>query len=118
MRGWLQRQRKLRRRGMKVGIIQTCWQDDPVENLPHVYEAVDELCSAQRLDLVCLPEFFLGPPWYMPGQDGLKGITDTPIPSPTIHLFRALARKHSVHLLLGSIVESLPDGMYRNTSIL
>lgn len=103
---------------MKVGVIQTCWQDDPIENQPHAYRAVDELCSREKLDIVCLPEFFLGPPWYMPGQDAMKGITDTPISGPKVQRFRVLARKHSVYLLLGSVVEQLPDGMYRNTSVL
>jgi predicted amidohydrolase len=54
----------------------------------------------------------------MPGQDGLRGRTDTPIPGPVVDGFQTLARKFNTHILLGSIVEDLQDGMYRNTSLL
>ncbi|MCP3098097.1 carbon-nitrogen hydrolase family protein [Myxococcus sp. K15C18031901] len=103
---------------MKVGIVQTQWRADPTENVFFVYDQVEEICQGMGLDLVCLPEFFLGPAWYMPGQADLKGITDTRIPGPVTTLFRALARKHRVHILLGSMVEELPDGGYCNTAVL
>lgn len=103
---------------MKIGVVQTQWRPDPTENASFVYDQVDDVCRGAGLDLVCVPEFFLGPPWYMPGQANLKGITDTRIPGPVTTLFRALARKHCVHLLLGSMVEELPDGGYCNTAIL
>jgi predicted amidohydrolase len=103
---------------MKIGIAQTAWREDPTENLFYAYEMVDEMCLGTGLDLVVLPEFFLGPAWYMPGQASLKGITDCRIPGPVTRLFRALAKKHHVSILLGSMVEELPDGAYCNTAVL
>jgi N-carbamoylputrescine amidase len=102
---------------MKVAVIQTLWVEDPAEGLRNAYQAVENACSGGDIDIVCFPEFFLGPPWYMPGQDHLKGRTDTPIPGRIVDEFRGLARKFAANILLGSIVEDLQDGMYRNTSL-
>lgn len=103
---------------MKVAMIQTIWQKDPRDNLISACKAVENSCLENSVDIVCLPEFFLGPPWYMPGQNSLKGITDTTIPGSVTEEFRKLARKHKVYILLGSMVEELADGNYCNTAIL
>ncbi|MCI3240078.1 carbon-nitrogen hydrolase family protein [Streptomyces spinosisporus] len=103
---------------MRVAVVQTQWVDDHEDGLRNAHQAIEDVCSAGDIDLVCFPEFLLGPPWYMPGQDGLKGRTDTPIPGPVVDGFQTLARKLGTHILLGSIVEDLQDGMYRNTSLL
>lgn len=103
---------------MRVAVVQTQWVDDHEDGLRNAHRAIEDVCSGGDIDLVCFPEFLLGPPWYMPGQDGLKGRTDTPIPGPVVDGFQTLARKLGTHILLGSIVEDLQDGMYRNTSLL
>ncbi|WP_433303909.1 carbon-nitrogen hydrolase family protein [Actinoplanes sp. CA-030573] len=103
---------------MRVAVVQTQWVDDHEEGLRNAYQVIEDICRDGDIDLVCFPEFLLGPPWYMPGQDGLKGRTDTPIPGPVVDGFQTLARKLDTHILLGSIVEDLQDGMYRNTSLL
>ncbi|CAL9393930.1 (R)-stereoselective amidase [Streptomyces sp. enrichment culture] len=103
---------------MRVAVVQTQWADDHEEGLRNAYQAIEDACAGGDIDLVCFPEFLLGPPWYMPGQDGLKGRTDTPIPGPVVDGFQALARKLNTSILLGSLVEDLQDGMYRNTSLL
>lgn len=103
---------------MRVAVVQTQWVDDHEDGLRNAHQAIEDVCRGGDIDLVCFPEFLLGPPWYMPGQDGLKGRTDTPIPGPVVDGFQALAREHGTHILLGSIVEDLQDGMYRNTSLL
>ncbi|QDQ15154.1 carbon-nitrogen hydrolase family protein [Streptomyces spectabilis] len=102
---------------MRVAVVQTRWADDHDEGLQSAYKAIEEVCGGGDIDMVCFPEFLLGPPWYMPGQDGLKGRTDTPIPGPVVDGFQSLARKVDTNILLGSIVEDLQDGMYRNTSL-
>ncbi|MFD9686360.1 carbon-nitrogen hydrolase family protein [Kitasatospora sp. NPDC059146] len=102
---------------MKVAVVQTLWVEDPAEGLQNAFRAVEEVCAGGDVDVVCFPEFFLGPPWYMPGQDHLRGRTDTPIPGRIVDGFRELARGLRTNVLLGSIVEDLRDGMYRNTSL-
>jgi N-carbamoylputrescine amidase len=103
---------------MRVAVVQTRWVDDHNEGLRNAYQVIDDVCGGGDIDMVCFPEFLLGPPWYMPGQDRLKGRTDTPIPGPVVDGFQSLARKVNTNILLGSIVEDLQDGMYRNTSLL
>lgn len=102
---------------MKVAVVQTLWVEDPAEGLRNAHRAIEQACSGGDIDIVCFPEFFLGPPWYMPGQDHLKGRTDTPIPGEIVDGFRDQARKLQTNIMLGSIVEDLRDGMYRNTSM-
>ncbi|GAA1420983.1 carbon-nitrogen hydrolase [Streptomyces thermospinosisporus] len=103
---------------MRAAVVQTQWVDDHEEGRRNAYRAIEDACAGGDIDLVCFPEFLLGPPWYMPGQDGLKGLTDTPIPGPVVDGFQSLARKLGTYILLGSLVEDLQDGMYRNTSLL
>ncbi|KUN04780.1 hypothetical protein AQI95_17980 [Streptomyces yokosukanensis] len=103
---------------MKVAVVQTRWVDDPAEALRSAHQAIESATAGGDIDMVCFPEFLLGPPWYMPGQDHLKGKTDTPMPGPVIEGFQTLARKAGTNIVLGSIVEDLQDGKYRNTSLL
>lgn len=102
---------------MKVAVVQTRWVDDPVEALRGAHRAIESATAGGDIDIVCFPEFLLGPPWYMPGQDRLRGRTDTPMPGPVVDGFQALAREVDTNIVLGSIVEDLQDGMYRNTSL-
>ncbi len=102
---------------MKVAVIQTKWADDHAQGPANAYRAIQEATAAGDVDVVCFPEFLLGPPWYMPGQDHLRGLTDVSIPSPTIDRFRSLAAETSTNIVLGTVVEGLDDGMYRNTSL-
>ena len=103
---------------MKVAVIQTRWADNAADGLDAACRAIEDATSGGDIDVVCFPEFLLGPPWYMPGQDHLKGQTDTPIPSPIVERFQALARQANTHVVLGTIVEDLLDGRYRNISLL
>ena len=102
---------------MKVALIQTTWAEDPDEGLENAYRAIQEATAGRDIDVVCFPEFLLGPPWYMPGQDHLMGRTDTPIPSPIVDRFQSLAAEAGANIVLGTIVEALDNGRYRNTSL-
>ncbi len=102
---------------MKVALVQAQWADDPAEGLETAYRSIGEATAGGDVDVVCFPEFLLGPPWYMPGQDHLRGRTDTPIPGPITGRFQALAAEASTIIVLGTIVEALDGGMYRNTSL-
>lgn len=103
---------------MKVAVVQTRWADDPADGLRNARQAIEDATVGGDIDMICFPEFLLGPPWYMPGQDHLRGVTDTPVPSPVIDGFQDLARRRATSIVLGSIVEDLCDGMYRNVSLL
>lgn len=103
---------------MKIAVIQSEWIKDPSEALEMAYHAVRDATQQGLVDIVCFPEFFLGPPWYMPGQNHLKGVTDTVIPGPVTDGFADMARALGVYILLGSVVEDLQDGTYQNSSLL
>lgn len=103
---------------MKIALIQSVWQADPRDNLRHVLDMIDAACRERRPDIVCLAEFFLGPAWYMPGQAHLRGVTDTTLDSPIFEQLAAMARKHRVYMVCGSVVEQMADGRYCNTSLL
>lgn len=103
---------------MKVAVIQTRWADNPTDGLDAACRAIEDATASGDIDVVCFPEFLLGPPWYMPGQDHLKGRTDTPVPSPIVERFQRLALRAKTHIVLGTIVEDLLDGRYRNVSLL
>ncbi|MET9665565.1 carbon-nitrogen hydrolase family protein [Streptomyces sp. NPDC006475] len=102
---------------MKVAVVQTRWADDPADGLRNAHQAIEEATESGDVDVLCFPEFFLGPPWYMPGQDHLRGRTDTRIPGPVIETFQKLAQSTSTNMVLGAIVEELDDGKYSNTSL-
>lgn len=103
---------------MQVAVVQTLWADDPVQGIRNAHWAIEEAAESGEVDIICFPEFFLGPPWYMPGQDHLRGFTDTRIPGPVIEGFQTLAQKTRTNIVLGSVVEELDDGKYSNTSLL
>ncbi|MEN8655037.1 carbon-nitrogen hydrolase family protein [Streptomyces sp. 21So2-11] len=102
---------------MKVAVVQTRWADDPADGLKNAHLAIEEATDSGDADVICFPEFFLGPPWYMPGQSHLRGRTDTRIPGPVIETFQELAQSKSTNIVLGSVVEELDDGKYSNTSL-
>ncbi|MFJ7769631.1 carbon-nitrogen hydrolase family protein [Streptomyces sp. NPDC097107] len=102
---------------MKVAVVQTRWADDPADGLRNAQLAVEEATGSGDPDVICFPEFFLGPPWYMPGQQHLKGRTDTRIPGPVVETFQKLAQSTRTNIVLGSVVEELDDGKYSNTSL-
>lgn len=101
---------------VKVALLQFRWKNTPEENLTCVLNLIDQIGKRKQVDLVCLPEFFLGPPFYFPGKKHLKGIVDDTIPGKVTDALAALAKKHSFYILGGTIVER--DGSdYYNTSV-
>lgn len=101
----------------KIALIQTRWREDPQKNLANVLNLVDQVGANGPVDLICLPEFFLGAPWYFPGRSHLKGVVDDTIPGPLIERFAEKARKYQTYILCGSIVEREGDKYY-NASVL
>jgi predicted amidohydrolase len=101
----------------KVALIQTRWREQVEENRERVLAMVDEAGGAGPLDLICLPEFFLGAPWYFPGRGHLKGLVDDTIPGRTIDQLAERATRYRCYILCGTIVEREGD-RYFNTSVL
>ncbi len=98
---------------LTVGLVQLNSRADKAENLSKVEKFVAE---AARLGarLVALPEYvsYLGP------KEAYPQVAE-PIPGPTAERFAALARRHGIYLLGGSILEvSEEPGRYYNTSTL
>jgi N-carbamoylputrescine amidase len=100
---------------VRIIVIQTKWADNARDNLDIAANMTIVACRAKRPDFLCLPEFFLGPGWYMPGQGHLLGITDDVIPGKVTDKFCDIAREYKTTIVAGSIVEKL-NGEYYNTS--
>nr|VFK29655.1 MAG: N-carbamoylputrescine amidase [Candidatus Kentron sp. MB]VFK74857.1 MAG: N-carbamoylputrescine amidase [Candidatus Kentron sp. MB] len=99
----------------RVALVQSHWRNDPAVDLKTMLEAVDRIGAMHDVDLICLPEFFMGAPWYFPGRGHLKGVVDDEIPGRITDLFGERARKYGTYILCGTIVER--DGEhYYNTS--
>ena len=99
----------------RVALVQSHWRGSVEENL----EAVMSLAWAieSPVHLICLPEFFLGAPWYFPGRAHLKGIIDQTIPGPVTERLSRLAAEKGCYVLGGTMVEREGDKYY-NTCVL
>lgn len=100
---------------INVAIIQPHWQSTPEANLENVLNLIDKVGSG--VDFLGLPEFFLGPPFYFPGMDHLKGKIDDTIPGRITEILAESARKYNMYICGGTIVEKNGDDYY-NTSFL
>ena len=102
---------------VKVGMVQMKWYDDPKEALEKALELVENTLKENELDLLCLPEFFTGAPWYMPNRGHLKGIIDDTIPGDITTKLGGLAKKYSTYILCGTIVERDNDKYYNSCAL-
>lgn len=98
----------------RVALLQTLWDLDPEVNLART---LDLLGTVDEAELVVLPEFFLGPPFYFPGRAHLKGIIDQPVPGPVFDQLAEHARRIGAYILCGTVVERDGDRYY-NTAVL
>ncbi len=108
---------------MKINIIIVQNQiinNDIVYNRNHVYNLLEDYLLYNKINpnLIVLPEFFTGPPWYFPSQAHLKGVVDETIPGITTNLFADLAIKYKTYIVCGSLVEKANNGKFYNTSAL
>ncbi|GAA2566569.1 MULTISPECIES: carbon-nitrogen hydrolase family protein [Streptomyces] len=98
----------------RVALLQTLWDLDPEVNLRRVLALLDTIDEAE---LIVLPEFFLGPPFYFPGRAHLKGVIDQPVPGPVFDRLAQAARRTGAYILCGTVVEREGDRYY-NTAVL
>jgi predicted amidohydrolase len=101
---------------IKVGLIQNRWREEPEENFRNVLELIDSLPGP--LDLLCLPEFFLGPPWYFPGQEHLRGVVDDTLPGRITRRLGEVARARRCWISCGTLVERCGDRFYNSSVVL
>lgn len=94
-------------------------EDNPNINRERVKSLIHESIQANNInpDLILLPEFFTGPPWYFPNKKHLQGLIDETIPGETTNFFSHIAQKYKTHIVCGSLVEK-EDDKYFNTSTL
>ncbi len=96
---------------MRVALIQMNSQDDPDANLRQASRLI-EIAAGERADLAALPELFtyLGPASEHPR------IAET-IPGRTTEQLSALAARHRMYILGGSLLERAPgESRFYNTS--
>ncbi|NJQ04999.1 carbon-nitrogen hydrolase family protein [Streptomyces lonarensis] len=99
----------------RVALLQTRWRDDPEANLRQAVAMLEALPDGTHLAV--LPEFFLGPPFYFPGRQHLRGVIDHPIPDPVFDLLGDVARRKGCWIICGSVIERTPEGTYHNTAV-
>ena len=102
-------------RPIHIALIQNRWRDEPSENLRTVLDLIESVPG--DLDLVCLPEFFLGAPWYFPGQAHRRGEVDDTVPGRLTQRLGEVARARRCYMSCGTIVERR-DEVYYNTSVM
>lgn len=99
----------------RIALVQSHWRGTPQENLEAVLALVASI--TEPVQLICLPEFFLGAPWYFPGRVHLKGVVDQVIPGPITDIFSKIAIEKQCYVLCGTMVEREGERYY-NTSTL
>lgn len=102
---------------MIIALIQNKWKNTPKETLEYLINKIDETLKDKKIDFLILPEFFMGPPWFQPGQAHFKGITDDTIPGKVTDIFCDIAKKYTTNIIMGSIIERRGQ-QYYNTSVL
>jgi predicted amidohydrolase len=100
----------------RVALIQSHWKGDPDESLAGLLRLVDSIPGPT--ELICLPEFFLGAPWYFPGRSHLKGKVDQTIPGPITDLLADVARRRKSYIVCGTLVERDGDRYYNTCAVL
>jgi deaminated glutathione amidase len=96
---------------MKIGMVQMNTQSDKQANLECCVEMIAR-SAQENAELVVLPEFFnyLGPESDMIEQG------ESLAASPSLKCMAGEARKHKIHLYIGSILERDADKLY-NTGV-
>lgn len=102
---------------IKVALVQTEWYHEPEYALESVLKILEKLCIEENPDFICLPEFFTGAPWYMPGRDQYKDRITYTVPGLITDELGVIAKKYNTYILCGTFVEE-EAGKYYNTSVM
>lgn len=102
----------------KTALIQSHWRDTPEDNFNYIIKTIEEIGRQGDVRLICLPEFFMGPPWYFPGKIHYKGVVDDTIPGRITDKLGELAQKYNAYILGGTIVEREGDKYYNTSAVI
>ncbi len=100
---------------MKVALIQMNSGADKAANIEQARALIEDAVANERPDWICLPEVFD----FMGGSFAQKQAAAEPMPGgPAYTMMQSLAKKHSVFIHAGSILEKI-DGERRvgNTTV-
>lgn len=103
---------------VNVALIQSKWNADPKEAFEQVYETAKKVLSGNDIQILCLPEFFTGAPFYMPTRGHLKGIIDETIPGSMTDKFGELAKEFGTYIMCGTIIEREVDKYYNTCAVI
>jgi predicted amidohydrolase len=70
------------------------------------------------VQLLCLPEFFLGAPWYFPGRAHLRDSLEQTIPGPITDVLARVAVERGCYVLAGTMVERDGDRRYNTCAVI
>ncbi|WP_353988122.1 nitrilase-related carbon-nitrogen hydrolase [Ruicaihuangia caeni] len=99
---------------VRAAITQTTWTGDK-ESMIVKHEGFLRDAAAQGAQVICFQELFYGP-YFGITQDQKYYDFAEPIPGPTVERFQALAREHSIVVVLPIYEEEQPGVLY-NTAV-
>lgn len=100
----------------RVAVVQSHWRETPEENLAAVLRLVEGI--TEPVELICLPEFFLGAPWYFPGRAHLRKALEQTIPGPATDVLARVARERGCYIACGTLVEREGERSYNTCALL
>ena len=103
-------------RKVKIGLIQMSMDSDAQANLQKAEKMIGDAVT-KGAQIVCLPELFLSPYFCQKKDDKSAFLTAEQMPDgPTTKALSAIAKKHKIVLVGGSIFEKSPEGKFFNTT--
>ncbi len=99
-----------------VGLVQMKMSSDAKDNLRRAEEGIARAVK-KGAQIVCLPELFLSPYFCQKKDDPSAFDTAEPVPDgPSTKALAAIAKKHRIVLVGGSLFEKSSDGKFYNTT--
>ena len=102
-------------RNFKIGLVQMAMSADPAENVEKAAACVEE-AARKGAQVVCLPEMYRTHYFCQREDSSLFDLAET-VPGPSTDRFSAVARKHSVAVVV-PIFEKRAPGLYHNSAVI
>ena len=96
-----------------LGLVQTACSPDPGANLKKTLRATERAAKAGA-QIICTQELFRSQ-YFCQSEDHKYFALAEPVPGPSTHAFRTLAKKHEV-VIIASLFEKRAAGVYHNTA--
>lgn len=105
----------MKKRPVTVGLVQMSCSDDTEANLQKAETMIAE-AAAKGAKIIALQELFAGPYFCQtPKNDAAFALAEA-VPGNVTDRLAALAKKHAIVLVGGSVYEKTDDGKYYNTA--